>query len=79
MWVEELKEYVCNGTLTSIQLKILLERLSGMSYEAIRTITDVNLNRPMNLIRPIRLKKIFLAGTRIIIFKNVYACTSNTN
>ena len=46
MWVEELKEYVCNGTLTSIQLKILLERLSGMSYEAIRTITDVNLNRP---------------------------------
>ena len=54
MWVEELKEYVCNGTLTSIQLKILLERLSGMSYEAIRTITDVNLNRPMNLNRPIR-------------------------
>ena len=41
--------------------------------------TDVNLNRPMNLIRPIRLKKIFLAGTRIIIFKNVYACTSNSN
>lgn len=40
MWVEELKEYVCNGTLTSIQLKILLERLSGMSYEAIRTINN---------------------------------------